>query len=276
MLDAKAKSASSNEHTGKPLQIWQIVCVVVLSATITTAAHVLVFRSATVASIQQQTYGIINSTLIANWILILLVIVITLRISFQFRFSQMGLTFAGLKRAALVLTAWVLIAQVFSASVALARSGRLELITDLESIAAFLGTAIGQIFGNAFYEEVVFRGVLFRQLQLFWQAKQYSSAKSTICAGLMSSALFSLQHLPNRLFFQAYSGALWLELLLLMVAGLFFVAMYIRTGNLWVVIGIHAMANSLFYLWETPVWVQPLTMAVVAGYLIARRSPFQQ
>jgi membrane protease YdiL (CAAX protease family) len=98
-----------------------------------------------------------------------------------------------------------------------------------------------QIFGNAPAEEVLFRGFLFAQL-----ARRWPGARGLVLAALISQLIFALSHIPGRAL--GHNGphdvALVEDLAWLWWGGLVDCFIYVRTGNLAIVMGIHALGNS--------------------------------
>jgi uncharacterized protein len=104
------------------------------------------------------------------------------------------------------------------------------------------GQWIGQLCGNTFLEEVLFRGFLLPQcilLMRIWMP--IMGPRMHIFAALvLSQGLFALPHV----FFNANQPeGQWL-LLAQFVMGLMFAGVYIQTGNLFLAIGVHTLANN--------------------------------
>jgi membrane protease YdiL (CAAX protease family) len=120
------------------------------------------------------------------------------------------------------------------------------LSTALDNPTALAGKAIAQFFGNALYEEIVFRGFLISQVYLKLEGIGRTRAASWVRLGLtllLSQLLFALIHIPIRI----YQGTAFAELpgqvLNLFLWGLIFAGIYLISGNLFVVVGFHALAN---------------------------------
>ncbi|MFN7843994.1 MAG: lysostaphin resistance A-like protein [Pirellula sp.] len=100
----------------------------------------------------------------------------------------------------------------------------------------------GQLFGNCPFEEVLFRGFLLPQcllLAMHWlpESKRW---KHLVIALLLSQGLFAFSHI---IFNMKNSEGQWL-LIGQFVMGLLFSAIYLRTGNLFLAIGVHALINN--------------------------------
>ena len=100
---------------------------------------------------------------------------------------------------------------------------------------ALLGRVVLLFFAVAIFEEVVVRGILFRQLE---------QAIGTWLALVVSALLFGFGHRGN-------PGATWLSSLAIAIeAGGLLAASYVATRSLWFPIGLHWAWN----LFEGPVW----------------------
>ncbi len=107
-----------------------------------------------------------------------------------------------------------------------------------------VGMLISQLFGNALAEEIVFRGFLLSQLYIKFRGDRTSARGGALVKALiLSQAIFSLMHLPIRLYNDIEGAALVFDLLRTFVFGVFFALIYLRTRNLFVVVGVHALAN---------------------------------
>jgi len=107
-----------------------------------------------------------------------------------------------------------------------------------------VGYLIGQLFGNALYEEIVFRGFLFVQLLLHFNRpvrRRFSFAAALV----ISQVIFALSHVPNfvwvddKTLFDALASTD-----LIFVSGLLLALVYWRTRNLLLVVVIQALRNE--------------------------------
>jgi uncharacterized protein len=107
--------------------------------------------------------------------------------------------------------------------------------------AFILYAFLGQVLGNALYEEIAFRGFLLPQLYLKLAG---SHRLRLILALVFSQAFFALIHIPNIFLVRELAlSALPADLLRLFVFGLVFAFIYLYTGNLFVAVIVHALAN---------------------------------
>jgi hypothetical protein len=111
---------------------------------------------------------------------------------------------------------------------------------------AAIGALVAQLFGNALYEEVVFRAFLLNQFRHKLQRRLTAARQWSVLIALVASqGVFALIHVPNRVVGAGLAlGQLGPTLLLLFVWGTMLAVVYYRTGNLFVAIGIHAFMNT--------------------------------
>ena len=105
------------------------------------------------------------------------------------------------------------------------------------------GEWLGQILGNAPFEEILFRGFLLPQclwLCLRWRGGA-SDRKSVLFALGLSQLIFALGHVP----FNLVNGSGQAPMLLAQFAmGLLLCGVYLRTGNLFLAMGLHVLTND--------------------------------
>ncbi len=144
-----------------------------------------------------------------------------------------------------------------------------------------VGEFLGQIFGNALQEEIFFRAFLISQLFLLLQAGGIRRRVPALIAALIiSQMIFAASHVPNRLYNGRYDSfeAVWQDQAALFIAGLFFSGYFLLTNNLFLAVGLHALANRPMPLVEGAnfqVLVEPLLVFFVGLALWRRwrRSP---
>jgi hypothetical protein len=104
------------------------------------------------------------------------------------------------------------------------------------------GEWLGQILGNAPFEEILFRGFLLPQclwLCLRWRGGA-SDRKSVLFALVLSQLIFALGHVP----FNLVNGSGQAQLLAQFAMGLLLCGVYLRTGNLFLAMGLHVLTND--------------------------------
>ena len=114
---------------------------------------------------------------------------------------------------------------------------------------AIIGLLVGHLFGTALYEEIAFRGFLLRQcfLSLYRWTKN-RQVLLTAGAILVSQLVFTLFRLPWKLMTQSWSANTMGELCGVLLTGIVYSLLYLRTDNLFLVMGVHALGNAPTFL----------------------------
>lgn len=116
-----------------------------------------------------------------------------------------------------------------------------------------IGILLGQLLGNALYEEIVFRGFLIPQSYLKVRgSREMLDKKKLIIALILSQIVFSLIHLPHRILHNVTGYMLFVNLVGVFLLGIIFALLYLRTKNLFIVIGLHSLMNCPTLLVKTP------------------------
>lgn len=217
--------------------------------------NLVVFKQNYLGFIPDLTMGIINETLTVNCVNILLFVIILILIQGKLSFSDIGIKKNRLLSAFLaVITIWVIL-QLLNIIVAVVLDGKPIIYSGWDKYGAtyVIGSFIAQIFGNALFEEIFFRGFLLVQI-----SKKCRNKKSNIILGLVISQLaFALIHIPNRIL----NGMSLLEilpsLLIVFLLGIFFSIIYLFTDNLFLAVGIHSLWNMPLLIFDglQSIWV---------------------
>jgi hypothetical protein len=196
--------------------------------------------------IHATTGGLIEPNLVANLVPLLLVVGLVIFAVGRLKPEDVGWVSAKLVPALLITLGLWVGAQMVLAVIAASGEGRIALHQAwVRPGAGFvLGGVLGQVFGNALTEETVFRGFFFPQLYKKF-GKRLGRASAVVVAALVSQVGFALLHIPNRLLVKGVVGPeLIADQVRLVVAGLIFLAIYVVTKNLFVAVGLHAIAND--------------------------------
>ena len=165
----------------------------------------------------------------------------------------------GLRRELLVpglvatLASWVALNLI----VAIGCEGDVQMSAILqENPARPLGALLAQLFGNAMWEEILYRGFFLTQLVRHFGARGWHDKRSLLFAVFLSAVAFAVPHIPNRLVYDldADVASLLSDQLRLLLVGCYLAWVYLRTKNLWWMIGFHSLANSpaLLVDWDGP------------------------
>jgi len=258
---------------------WRLLGVVlVVEVLLTVFINLVLFRSAWAATnvfgpVRSATGGLVTATLLVNLLNVAVVLIGLLIIVGGLRLKDLGLERSKLSVAVgVTIGLWVAL-QAVAASVSLVQTGtvRINPSWGQARIGVMLGLLVAQLFGNALYEEILFRAVLLDQLVLKLRDRRWGFPLALVG----SQTVFALLHVPNRLLRGDTLAEMAGGLGLLFLMGLLFALVYHRTGNLLVAIGVHAVNNSPTMLVATPLsgqfFVTVLLVGLVAAWPVLRR-----
>ncbi len=211
----------------------------------------------------------IQPTLIGNILSLILFSLLIFNLG-KHNLYSVWMTKEKLKTAVLPLFLLWLISQIITIVVTYISTGKIVFV---EKLSILTGSLIGQLFGNASFEELIYRGILFVQLFLLLKPKTTNN-KALIISIIISQILFALIHIPNRLMINQVDN-MAMDLLGLFVAGVVLTAIYIRTRNLAFVIGVHTLINQPFNLIDTtfPMEVSIYVLIIFTTILWNRIAP---
>ena len=110
---------------------------------------------------------------------------------------------------------------------------------------AIIALLVGHLLGTALYEELAFRGFLLRQCFLrLHRWTENRQVLSTALAILISQLAFAFLHVPWKLMTQGWSANTMGELCGVLLTGIIYSLLYLRTDNLFLVMGVHAFGNA--------------------------------
>lgn len=222
---------------------WKVILVYLLiSLCMTTLINLVLFPSPVFHPIARATGGLIDGTLQANLLNILVFSLLIFGWG-RLRPSDVGLQWSKLAQG-LSLTAllWlgtqaiVLLINWINGDI------HFDPMWSERGVTTVLGGLIAQLLGNAFFEEMEFRGFYLGQFYLKMGAQNEKHRLNWSVLAML--ALFVLGHIPNRIFSGYTLADIPLDFALLFIWGLFFTAIYLISGNLFLAIGVHALANK--------------------------------
>jgi hypothetical protein len=103
---------------------------------------------------------------------------------------------------------------------------------------------VAQLFGNALFKEILFRGVLLRQIYWRLETTLLQKFQRLAIALAISQSLFALIHLPLLLSGGASLIAALAQLPVIFTTGVALAVLFARSDNLALCIGIHSLANK--------------------------------
>lgn len=222
---------------------WKVILVYLLaSVLLVSLINLVLFPGTFFDPITNATGGLINATLQANLLNLLLFGLIVFGWG-RLRSFDVGLHWNKLPEG-ILLTALLWLGTQAIVLLVNAINGDIHLHPQWSErgVTAVLGGLIGQLLGNALFEEIGYRGFYLSQLHL--KIKAQSESWKIAGAVLATLVLFILSHIPNRIFAGYTLADIPLDFALLFGWGLFFTAVYLISGNLFLAIGIHALGNQ--------------------------------
>lgn len=197
--------------------------------------------------INEFSLGLINETLIATLILLIIVVWLGINVYGNQEWKNIGVNITDFKIGYIVTFLIWIVVNLLEFLIGLLINGTIILnpLWKKYGFTVMLGSFIAQIFGVAIQEELLFRRYLFPQLTKKMSNKWPNNPTLAIFLGIiLANTMFSLMHLPIRI----YSGndflsILW-NLFILLGLGVFFTLVYLLTENIWIAIGVHALGNA--------------------------------
>jgi len=200
--------------------------------------QLLKFGSSFLLSLHYATGGWLTSTLITGLIGFALIIGGWLIGYGRLAPSTLGLVGRTLPVAAVALTATWAVGQALAGITSLLFEHRLT--AAVPSLSLSLPLLLAQLLGNALLEESLFRGYLIPFLRPYLR-------NSTPLVVIATSVIFGVSHIPGLL----ATGQPFVTLIPITILGFLFGWLYIRTGNLWLCIGLHSLFNRPTLIWSS-------------------------
>ncbi len=224
-----------------------LVAVLALQVVASVLVNAVVFQEPVLSWLGRlylDTRGWVHPNLVANAIPLLLVVGVGILGVARLRLHDIGLRPTAVGPALLATAVFWLGLQGLFAAAALFYGGPTWVAAWRDPGPGYiLGPLLGQVLGNALAEEAAFRGFWFPQLDLKLQ-RRLAGRWSWVAAALLSQGLFALMHIPNYVFVQ-HQRFLVGDAVRLLVNGLILLWVFVRTQNLLIAVGVHA-------LWNTP------------------------
>lgn len=259
---------------------FKTICIVIAVHVLATSfVNFYFFKLSAVATIQNSTAGLINGTLLGSLLMAAVVLPIifylgNLKPKDLALTPALGLGEAGILRG-LIWTALAVVIVHVAIVIAYLASGTAPTVNRAwfsSSAVSSIGNLLGQLFGNALYEEILFRAFLLPQLLLAFKKKyrKWSWNKCFWLSLLISQAVFALIHIPNRLYRGDYIDfvSVLSDQIPLFILGCILAALFLVSRNIYVAIGVHAITNFTPLLILNPIGGLQLTAYLVI-FLIA-------
>ena len=145
--------------------------------------------------------------------------------------------------------AWLVVQAILAAAAVIHGDG-LALAADVDRLHA--RQLVDQVAGNAFEEEIIYRGFLMVQLVVL--ARRWCSPRAAWILGIAASQLFfGLTHIPQRwIVLDMHGATLAANLAMTALFGVYYAIVYVRTGMLGIAIAFHALSNLPFAIVDSP------------------------
>lgn len=222
---------------------WKIILVFLIASTVLASViNLVLFPSPFFDPIERATGGLIDATLQANSLNILLFSLIVFGWG-KLRPIDVGLDWMkiaqGLSLTALI---WIMTQALVLLINWINGDIHLDPVWGQRGATTVIGGLIAQLLGNAFFEEMSYRG--FYLSQFYLKFKMQNEKWRSVWSVLAMLILFILSHIPNRIFAGYTLADIPSDFALLFIWGLFFTIIYLVSGNLFLAIGIHALLNK--------------------------------
>lgn len=191
----------------------------------------------------QETGGLFNLTLSANLLNFAVFVVGLLMLGLKQRPTWLGLDLKRLPAGVAATLAIFALAETTQAAAAWALGEPIVLSESWsrKTWTASAGVWIAQLFGNAFFEEVMYRGFFLPQTYLLAALRLNRRPVACLAVALvLSQGVFTAIHLPVN----AAHDVPPIFLLVQFAIGLVLAGLYLASGNLFLVMGIHAIVNE--------------------------------
>ncbi|KHL92766.1 hypothetical protein QW71_27360 [Paenibacillus sp. IHB B 3415] len=236
--------------TGKRISAWFIVGLIILEIIFAMTVNLLFFEKGTFDGINRLTHGWINATLCAGLLGLMVIVVIYLWAMLRIPLRDLGLRREKLLAGCLWTFVFWLAVNAMSACINLIAGTALTWNQDLANFPnLFLGALLGQLFGNALLEEIIFRGFFFVQIHHRLSGSGKPSSR-IVKAMLISQTVFALMHIPNRIYGGLHGMEFVYDFIQLVILGMLFALLYVLTRNLFIVVGIHSLLNVNLVIWS--------------------------
>lgn len=230
---------------------WGIILLALVGfAFLTWLINEVVFPSDVLDSV---TSSLFQGTLVVNLFGFAVIIVGIVTGLGKLRWRDIGFEPSKIAKGAFYALAYWLALQSVLLFVGIFESGSVQLNSTWETrnVSLIIGLLIAQVFGTALKEEAFYRGFLLPQLFLkFKRGKRDKLLFYLAGAILVSSLIFALMHIPSVIRFE---NSIQRSLFIHTVGGIVYSLFYIYSGNLFFVIGVHALSNWNMSIFETDV-----------------------
>jgi uncharacterized protein len=246
----------------RPVRVGVLIGAIVASAAALALVWGVLLRSSSLIDLALATHGLVQPTLLTSATEGLLVCGVLVVSGVSLR--QLGLRWRDVPRAAALLVVLYAALQLAIVLAVLVSGDRL--VPTRHDVLSAIGLFVAQLFGNTLVEETVFRGFLFRQLLA--RARVRGGLGRSAAATAAAAVIFALYHIPVRIH-GGYRGLdLVATLVIVALGGALASYLYLRSGNLLIVVVLHTLFNDQEPLFASPIPPQWILCVLVIGVVI--------
>ncbi|MFW9798984.1 MAG: CPBP family intramembrane glutamic endopeptidase [Candidatus Thorarchaeota archaeon] len=230
----------SKESDYKTMTLFLVISFVII------LFYIGLYQVGIIQTIEVTSGGLVHRTLVLNALLLVGTVLGVLVLYGRLLGRDFGLWGRKLPLAlAIGVMTWTLV-QIIEGLAAFISTGVVELETGWNTEApALIGLLIGMLFGTALYEEVGFRGFLLVQFDMKMRDITTNRYLQVTLALLVSQMFFTLIHIPWKVMNQGWTMTVFFDLVFsVFMNGLIYGVLYLRTENLFFVMGVHAFGNA--------------------------------
>jgi membrane protease YdiL (CAAX protease family) len=246
----------SKESDYRTMTLFVVVSLIIV------LVYIGLYQVGIIQSIEVASGGLVHRTLVLNVLLLIGAVLGVLFFYGSLQAKDVGLMGRKLPVALVVgVITWVLV-QIIEGVASFIYSG--IIMIEPEEALGSTGLLIGMLFGTALYEEVGFRGFLLVQFDIKLKDAFTNRYLQVAVALLISQMFFTLIHIPWKVMNDGWIMTVFFELVFsVFLNGLIYGVLYLRTENLFFVMGVHALGNAPMPL------VRPLIGSSILVLLLA-------
>jgi uncharacterized protein len=204
--------------------------------------NLVVFPHHWLRPLSYATDRLLNVTFWANIIMLLTVVGGVIFMLGHLKPRNVGLRLEDVRAGALFTGVLWASGNLFVAAAVLLKGAPIALDPGWSKTTENAGLFVGQIFGNALYEEIVYRGFL--TVQVFLLLQKCGRNIAMVLAVVLVQVIFATIHVPMLI----VAGHGWADIVSILpqlfVMGVALAIIYFMTGNLLMAVGAHALADA--------------------------------